>query len=146
MANPQVPQGTLNRLRGSGTFAGNPQLNITASFLGKAGITMEFGEITDPIPTMTGIIQSPTPYMMVTVTYHLLKSQNLANVFKTQIERNSNVGDMTVRTDATTLSDYPLVNCAITAGPQGLDLAGTSADFIVKVVGTYYINSDLFGV
>ena len=76
MANPIVPQGTLNRLRGSVTIPSNTGLNITASYLGKDGISMSFdGAANTAIDTMTGIVQSPEPYQRVTVAIHLLKSQ-----------------------------------------------------------------------
>ena len=56
MANPLVPQGFLNRVRGAVSVTDVPALNITASYLGKDAISMRpDGPATDIIPTLTGI-------------------------------------------------------------------------------------------
>ena len=144
MANPIVPQGTLNRLRGSVTIPSNTGLNITASYLGKDGISMSFdGAANTAIDTMTGIVQSPEPYQRVTVAIHLLKSQALADLWKGQIESNVLLGDITVKTDAKNLSPYQLSNCAV-MNVNPLKFDGTDAGWIVALTGIYYINSDLW--
>lgn len=146
MSNPQVSQGVLNRLRGSATFASNAGLNVTAAYLSQAGISMRFeSPVTDMLDTMTGMVTSPAPFQRVTVVLHLLRSQTLAAAYKSAIENNSSVGNVTIRTDATTLPDYPLVNCAITSGPEGLEFSGKSPDFTITLTGTYYINNSLYG-
>jgi hypothetical protein len=142
--NPLVPQGTLNRLRGSLILSDFPALNVTASFLGKEAITMLFEtEASQQIQTMTGTVTSPEPFQMVLVSAHVLKTQALSNAYKAQIEKNTNIGDLQVKSDASTLSNYQLANCSI-VGVEPLDTTGTKPDFIVKIRGTYYINSDLF--
>src|ERR1700722_15846993 len=101
-ANPLVPQGTLNLLRGSVVVTNFPSLNITAPFLGKAGIRLTFeGDTTLYIDTMTGAVTSPQPYLRVTVEADLLKTQNLATLYKQQQELLSTIGDLVVYSDAT---------------------------------------------
>ena len=39
-SNPLVDQGTLNRIRASVEFTDFPELNVTSSYLAKAGISM----------------------------------------------------------------------------------------------------------
>ena len=83
MANPLIPQGTLNRLAGSVIWTNFPSLTVTSSFLMPNGITLAFeGVTTEVIKTMTGIVPSPEPYQMVTITLNLLKTQVLANLYE----------------------------------------------------------------
>jgi hypothetical protein len=121
-----------------------PQLNITSSFLGKEGIRLSLdGESTIYIPTMTGAVTSPEPYQMASVTAHLLKTQNLASVYKGQVESASLIGDLTVVPDASTLPSYPIINCSI-ASVQELNFSGDDAGWVVMLRGYYLINSSLF--
>ena len=146
MANPLVPQGTLNRLLGSVVFTSYPGLNVTASFLGKEGIGLTFdGPITSPLETMTGIVDSPEPYQRVSVTIHMLKSQALANAFKNQIETYSVVGDATVRLDTKTLGPYQLSNTML-YNVNPLRSNGMDPEWVLSLTGIYYINSALWNM
>lgn len=145
MANPLISQGNLNRLRGSVVFPDNPTLNITAPYLGKAGIRLAFeGESVVYLPTLTGAVTSPEPYMMISLSMNLLKSQPLSNAYKAKMESDSSMGAGTVRTDSTSLSVYELINLSISSVRE-LNLNGEDADFIVTLKGYYSINSSLFG-
>lgn len=145
MANPLVDQGVLNRIRGSVTWDNFTNLNITAAFLGKEGIRLALeGQASKPIPTMTGLVQSPEAYKMVSLTLNLLKSQALADAYKAQVELSSILGGCTVRPDATTLSPYQLLNMSIDS-PNDLDFSGESAGYVIKATGYYLVNSSLWG-
>ena len=146
MANPLIAQGTLNRLRASVTWASNPGLNVTASFLGREGIRLALqGESITYIPTMTGAIQSPEPYMQIELTLHLLKTQALSSSYKRQMETNATIGDGTVRPDvASGLDAYQIVNCGIRSVRE-LNFSGEDAGFAVVIGGYYLVNSSLFG-
>ena len=145
-ANPQVPQGQLNRLRGSITFSSFPGLNVTASYLGREGLGLNFeGQATLSIDTMTGVVQSPEPYVKASVMVHLIKTQALAALFKAQIENSTLLGDATVRTDATSLPPYQLSNCAIST-VNAIKIDGTDAGWVIMITGIYYINSALWNV
>ena len=115
MANPLVDQGVLNRLKASVVWNAFPALNVTASFLGKAGITLALeGEASVQIGTMAGIVQSPEPYIPISVVIHLLKTQALSNAYKTQMEASSLIGDGTVWPDVSTgLGSYQISNMSI---------------------------------
>lgn len=144
MANPQVPQGTINRLRGSVVITDFPQLNVTAPYLGRAGIVMRFeGPVTARIPTLTGAVNSPEPYQEVSISINLLKTQGLAAQYKNQIELNSVLGDVTVIPDTSTLPSYQLVNCSIESVAD-LNFAGENPDFPLVIKGFYQINGSLF--
>jgi len=144
--NPQIVQGTLNRLRGSAVIPNFPELNVTAPYLGRAGISMAFeGETTTAIPTMVGTVQSPMPYQMVTVTLSLLKTQSLASLWESQRQLLSVIGDVTITPDTTSLPSYTLNNCAID-NVRELNFAGDDAGYVVTVKGYYQINSSLWSL
>lgn len=145
-ANPLVQQGTLNRLRASVLVPLFPQLNVTAPYLGKEGIRLSLeGEATLMIPTMVGTVTSPEPYQMCTCTLHLLKTQQLGNLWKLQQELLSVIGPILVTPDASPLSPYPIQNCGI-ASVSELNMAGNDAGYVVTVKGFYTVNLSLFGV
>lgn len=146
MANPIIPQGVLNRLRGSLVLNDFPGLNVTASYLGKEGMSISFdGVVTTPLDTMTGVVQSPEPYQRASVAVHLLKPQALANAWKSQIELNSLLGDCTLRTDAATFGVFQLSNTSInTVNPIKID--GMDAGYVLSLSAIYYVNSSLWNL
>jgi hypothetical protein len=144
MPNPNIPQGTLNRVRASVIWPSFPQLTVTSSFLGKRGIALSFaGDTTVYIDTMTGAVTSPEPYLRITLTIHLLKTQYLANLYRAQQEDLSLLGDCTVRPDAAALQPYAFSNCAIMR-PGDLDFSGADPDYPVQIGGIYQVNGSLF--
>lgn len=141
MANPLIAQGGLNRLRANTIFSAIPTLNITAPYLAPEGLGLALeGEATTIIKTMTGTVISPEPFQMVTVTAHLLRSQKFSDLWKTQQQTNSFLGECTVRPDSVTLSPYYLYNCAITQVGE-LVFNGQSAGYGVSFQGYWPINS-----
>lgn len=142
--NPYVPQGTLNKVRASVVFTNFPTLNITASNLGKAGISLGFtGNYAELIGTMTGTVPSPEPYVQAELTINMLKTQGLSDQYKTQLETNTVIGDLVVVPDASTLSNYPLSNCAIMSVRE-LVFNGTEPTLVVVIQGSYFVNNDLW--
>lgn len=147
MPNPLISQGSLNRLRASIVWPANASLNVTAGFLGRRGISLALdGESTLYINTLTGAVASPEPYMMITLTIHLLRTQQLCSLYKVQMEANALIGDGTVRPDVppgTGLAPYNVVNCAIQSINE-MSFAGDDADFSVRIRGYYLLNSSLW--
>lgn len=145
--NPLLSQGTLNRIVGSVIVPSFPVLNVTAPFLGKEGIRLALeGESTKYIPTMTGAVTSPEPYMMIRLTINLLKTQSLSALYKAQMETLALVGDIAVNPDVTLgLPPYDLTNCAI-QDVRELNFSGEDAGFVVTLGGYYYINVALFNL
>jgi hypothetical protein len=146
MPNPLVPQGTLNRLRGSVVYARNATLNITAPYLTKEAISIAFeGDAGVLLPTLTGGVTSPEPYQMASVTINMIKTQALAEIYKQRFESDTSVGDVSIITDASTLSDYQLVNC-ILRGVRDLTFDGNQPVFQVTLSGIYYTNNTLWNL
>lgn len=146
MSNPHTPQGVLNRLLASIVVQNFPSLNVTPSFLNKDMIRLAFdGEATTFLPTATGAVTSGEPYQMVTVTVHLLKTQQLSALYEAQRQSQSVIGDITVRPDVSTgLQPYDLVNCAI-QGVRELAFDGQDAGYAVIIRGFQLINQSLWG-
>lgn len=144
MSNPQVQQGTLNRLLASVVYANYPQLNVTSSYLAREAISLAFdGDTSLLIGTLTSAVTSPEPYVYGTVTMHLLRTQALGNAYKTQIETNTTLGSVTVYPDSVALSPFQLNNCVLQV-VQEMPFDGTQASLIVRLRGVYNINSTLF--
>jgi hypothetical protein len=144
MANPNIQLGQLNRLIASVTWNSFPQLNVSASFLNRAGIILAFeGDATRILPAMAGTVLSPEPYQMVTVTVNLLKTQSLAQAYEAQRQTSTPLGNGTIRPDATTLAPYQLINMAI-EGVRELAFSGEDAGYAVTCRGYYLINSSLW--
>lgn len=147
MANPNVLQGTLNRLKSSVVIATSPELNVTPAFLGKEMVHLApEGPVTTFIDTSTGVVTSPEPYQKITLTIHLLKTQALAPAYKARLQANSLLGDITVWPDVQTgvgLTNYQLSNCAI-ENVREMAFDGADAGWVVMIKGIYYINNDLW--
>lgn len=143
--NPLVDQGVLNLARASMSLIEFPELNITAEYLNRAGITLaKQGTATVQLPTMTGAVQSPQPYMLVSVTANLLKTQSLSALYQAQFQANTVIGDVTVRPDVEEgLNPYALFNCAFdTVREQSY--AGGDAGWAVSLHGYWIINAEMF--
>jgi len=140
----QLSQGTINVLRGSVVFADNPSLNVINSFLTKEGISIATeGEVNRLLPTMTGGVQSPMPYQMAQVRIHLNRANGLADLFKQQIELDSNIGSMNAIADTDSLSDYQL-EAGVIQGVDELTFDGNTPAFVVRISAIYYINSTMW--
>jgi hypothetical protein len=144
MPNPLIAQGSLNRLRGSVIITNLPQLTVTASYLGKAGISLSIeGKSTDYIETMAGAVTSPKILMMVTVSVALLKTQALASQYQAQMQSDARIGPVTIKADALTLSDYDLNNCTISSVRE-MSFAGEDPVYMTTLEGYWLVNSALW--
>lgn len=145
--NPLIALGSLNRLKASVLWTNFPQLNVTPSYLGTAGIRLSLeGNATTMLNTMTGRVTSPEPYMPATINIALIKTQQLADLYKTQMELSCVLGDCTVRPDVQGsggIGYYQLTNMAIESIGE-LSFAGTEAGYMVNLQGYYLINSALW--
>lgn len=145
-SNPMIPQGTLNRLRGSMNITGSPELNVTASFLAEAGITFQLeGATTEFINTMVGVVTSPQPFMMATCVVNILKTQGIAALYKARMESDARIGDFVVTPDAVTLPTYIINNAAIESVRE-MTFNGKDPGFSITLKGAYFINNDLWNI
>jgi len=144
MANPQIQQGTLNRLLASVVYADFTQLNVTSGYLAREAISLSFdGDTSLLIGTLTGAVTSPEPYIYGTVTMHLLRTQALGEAYSQQIRTNTTLGSVTVFPDTQVLQPFQLNNCVLMS-IQETAFDGTQAGLVVRLRGVYNINSTLF--
>ena|ERR1019366_642533 len=146
--NPMISQGTLNRLRGSITIPNFPQLNVTAPYLGRPGVKIGFeGDITKYLPQMTGSVTSQEPYVQAEVTAVLLKTQGLSDLYKTQMELSSLLGDITVRPDVGPggVTLWQFSNCSIMRVDE-LTFNGEDAGFPIHISGYWSVNAALWNI
>lgn len=141
---PNVPQGNLNRLKGSIVIPNFPSLNVTPSFLGKEGFSASFrNPATVRLPTMTGGVNSPEPYREVEITIHLVKSQGLCQFWKAQEELNTLLGPIVFRPDVANFPPWQFDNCSLD-GIQNVAVNGGDPNYLVTIGGFYYINASLW--
>lgn len=139
-----IPQGTLNRLKGSIKFVNIPGLNITPPYLGKGGITLAFeGEATGIVPTMTGTVTSPEPYILARATVDILKTNGLSSAFQAQMQSTTVLGDFVFTPDTTALGTFYINNSAI-ANPAEISATGESATWPLVLTGYWIINNNLW--
>jgi hypothetical protein len=141
-----IQQGTLNRLRGSVKSVSLPQLNVTAPYLTKAGITIApEGDATTVLPTMTGVVTSPEPYLIVRVTINVLKTNGLAAAYKSQWEATSVIGDIVVTPDTSAIPTITVNNSSIVTIGE-LNIAGEEPGWQIVLTGYYNINNNLWSL
>ncbi len=145
-SNPLIAQGTLNRLRGSIVVNNVPALNITAPYLGKAGLSLALqGVATTFVETMVGAVTSPEPYQMCNITINVLKTNGIAAVWKSQMEATTVIGDIVITSDTSAYPSFTITNCAIESVGD-LSFNGTTAEVQIVVKGTYIINNNLWNL
>lgn len=146
MATPHIVQGTLNRLLASVVYSDFGSLNVTSPYLAKEAISISFeGELSQLIGTLTGAVTSPEPYIFANVTMHLLRTQALADAYKTQIETNTTMGSVAIYPDNTVLEPFQFNNCVL-SNIQEVTFDGTQAGLIIHLRGVYLINSTMWAV
>ena len=146
MALTVVPQGVLNLLITSITWTDFPQLNVTAPYMLREGMTLNFeGNSTIYIDTMTGAVTSQEPYLKVSTEIQLNKAGPLANQYKTQLETNALLGELTLLTDSPVIDPYTFETASI-QNIRALRLNGQDAGFGVTIGAIYQVNSNLWNV
>lgn len=134
----------LNRLRASVVFADFPELQIISTGLTREGVNISFqGDASQNLPAMTGLVASAEPYQVATITIHAVRSQAIAAAYKAQIEANTYLGSINVITDAANLPDYPIEN-GVLLGVEALSFDGNQAVFIIRISGSYRVNSEMW--
>jgi len=97
--------GNLNKAQVAIRFANFPLLNITAESLGDGMVSVaSSGEITPMLPTATGLVASPAPFIQHTVNFSIVKTNPLAQLMLDTIRSNSMLGQIEITTDSTSLA------------------------------------------
>jgi hypothetical protein len=80
----------------------------------------------------------------VTISIPILKTTNLGNTYKKQLENDTSIGDVNIIPDATPMNQYSLSNCTIVGWEQAA-FDGTDPVMTINIQGTYSVNNALFG-
>jgi hypothetical protein len=144
MANPYLNAGPLNRVRCHIVVQAIPTLNIQSSSMGKSFAHIEFeGDFVQQIETATGVVDSPEPYVMATITVGILRSQALSAAWLAQVQNTGVLGDVTIHSDTSVFPAITINDTAVRSlSPGSYD--GT--DPVVRLVlrGTYNVNAALW--
>ena len=144
MANPLINLGNLNRVRASVVFPSFTSLNITSSQMGRRFVSLMYDEdFVQQIQQGVGIINSPEPYVMATVTCDILRTLPLAQAFMTQIEATGVLGTVKVHSDTSSFPVRTVHNASVLkADPGAFD--GTNGVLALTIRGVFYPNNDLW--
>jgi hypothetical protein len=144
MPNPFLNAGPLNRVRCHVVVPSTPTLNITPQFMGKQFARIEFeGDWNQQIETATGVVNSPEPYVMATITVGLLRSQGLSAAWLAQAQKTTVLGDVTIYSDT---SAFPAISINDT-GIRSIDpgaFDGTDPVVRLTLRGSFNINASLW--
>jgi hypothetical protein len=139
--NPLVVQGVINLAVAHIVWDATPALNVGPAHLGRGGIRLALrGQASRQIETLTGLVQSPQPYMMIDITINLLRTQILGNLYKIRMETNSLIGAGTVYGDTRIYGPYPILNASIQEIREQ-DYSGENPLVPVTVSGYYLTNN-----
>jgi hypothetical protein len=144
MANPLINLGTLNRVRASVVFPSFTALNITSSQMGRRFVSLTFDEdFVQQIQQGVGIINSPEPYVMATVTCDVLRTLPLAQAFISQLEQTAVLGTVYVHSDTRTFPKRTVYNASVLkADPGAYD--GINGVLALTIRGVFYPNNTLW--
>jgi len=136
--------GQINRLRGSITLPGFNNLAITASCLTEEGILVEPEEGGgDLLKQMTGAVASLRPYVMVRVSFGVLRTLSIGTSWYNQWLSNSAVGDLHI-TPVTSVAPTHYIQNSLISSVGRIAENGTSADLPIVLTGTLIVNSALW--
>ncbi len=144
--NPLIAQGTLNRVRVSVVVANLSNLNVTSPYMGKEFASISFqGSFAELIPTATGGVTSPEPYVMATVVINLLRTQGLASAWVSQAQATSAIGPVTIHSDTSAFPAITIDNAIIKDIEPGA-FNGTDPVVRVTLQGIYDLNNNLWSL
>lgn len=146
----RVTQGTLNRILTAIVVSSFPALNVSAPYMGDNEARLDVpGPFSEVIGTATGIVTSPAPYVVGTITFSLLRTQGLSASWIAQAVENSDIGDVVVYPDTSTLNagaTFPPItvhNCVINNyEPRAFNGRDPTVDFVIR--GAYWLNNAMW--
>lgn len=142
--NPGIARGVLNRVKTSVVVPSNSSLNVISANMGRSLARIAFeGQLVNQIPTGTGVVNSPEPFVMATITIALLRTQPIAAAWFTQILADSNVEDATIYSDTSTFPPIALQSVVASHFDPG-PFDGTSPDFQLVLRGALPVNNQLW--
>ncbi len=144
--NPMVPQGSLNKVRAHIVVPNYPTLNISPSYLGDDGFSLDLDEdAVRQLKTATGLVNSPEVFVEATCTINLLRTQNLSLQWMQQMENTAQIGRIVAHSDSAAFTGRTVHNCSILKVQPGR-MNGTTATVDVTIRGVYYVNNSMWSL
>lgn len=144
MANPLVQLGFLNRVKAGLSVTNSPELNISASYLVKEGISMRpEGPATEMLDAMVGRIGSQVPYMPVTLTAGILKTVGLAASYQNRFKTDTSLDEIVLTPDSTVMGNFTLLNCYL-LGFNEMQFNGGQAGYLITIGGYLVVNDNMW--
>lgn len=148
MAFKPIDLGSLNRLSASVTFDDFPELTVTAEVLAKQAIRLApEGDATKFLEVLTGVVDSPEPFQLLTLTIHMVKTLSICADYFAQFQASTKLGKATVRPDLNPgqggLPPFDMYNTSLMT-PREMDFSGEDPAFVVTLRGTWNVNQDLW--
>lgn len=137
--------GTLNRALTHITFASFPALNIAAQNMGKSFGKLAFeGDFNHQAEVAVGVVTSPEPYVMASVTVGVLRTQSLGAAWWAQCLSDTTLGTMTAYPDSTAFPAITLSSVVVRSfDPSAYD--GVDPVLTLVLRGCVYPNSFMWG-
>lgn len=142
--NQSIDLGTINRIRGSIVLPSNTNLNITAKCINQEGIVVEpMSGGGDLLEQMSGAVVSLKPYVLVRVTFGVLRTLSIGTLWYKQWLSNSAIGDLNITPVTSVAPEHYITNAVIT-GVGRIGENGATADLPITLTGSMIINSELW--
>jgi len=144
VTNPGIARGVLNRVRCSVVVPSDPTLNITAPNMGRQMARLQFeGQLVNQIPTATGLVNSPEPYAICSITIALLRTQPVAAAWLAVIQNNSNIKNVTIHSDTSQFPEISLQDVVVSRIDPG-PFDATNPDVQIVLKGAMPVNNNLW--
>ncbi len=144
--NPMVPQGSLNKVRAHIVVPNFPTLNVSPSYMGEDGFSLEMDEdFVRQIKTQTGLVNSPEVFVEATCTINLLRTQALSLQWMQQAENTAQIGRIVAHSDSAAFTGRTVHNCSILKVVPGR-MNGTTATVDATLRGAYYVNNSMWSL
>ena len=142
--NPGIARGVLNRVRCSVVVPGFSSLNVIPANMGRSLARIAFSDnLVNQIPTGTGLVNSPEPYVRATITIALLRTQQVSVSWFNQILQDSNIGEATIYGDSSVFPPIALQDVVANHMDPG-PFDGTNPDFMLVLAGALPVNNNLW--
>jgi hypothetical protein len=137
-------RGVLNRVKTSVVVPSFPSLNVISANMGRSLARIAFnGQLVNQIPTGTGLVNAPEPFVMATITIALLRTQPIAAAWFAQIQLDSSIQDATIYSDTSAFPPIALQSVVASHMDPG-PFDATSADFQLVLSGAFPVNSNMW--
>ncbi len=140
-----IVKGFLNRAAVSLRVINDASLNIGADQLGEEMITFApQGRASDMLPTATGLVASPVPYMVISISFKLVKTSTVCQLYLDKLGSRTFFGDIEITPDASSLDKVTIKNVML-ATVESVAFSGKDPAIGFTLEGYLPINNDLFG-